>query len=603
MNEFLEQFLIESRELVEQASADLLVLEQHPTDRARLDGAFRAFHTLKGAAAIVDFAAMAHATHATEDVLAAVRSGARHVTPALIDDCLACLDQITRWLEAMAVSGEVPEDAQPAADALARQATTQAATQATGEAAKPSILPDYAIDVLREQMALVALPPDAGYAGRLAAASSVIGNVLRRFGVTGEADIAAIMAGLPANAAPALPAMDAPARKEPVSATPRASRRDDDRLDAIVKLAGELTVTKNALGHALQAATDDPLVPRLQKLHAQLDRQTSDLLRQALATRVLPLRQVLQRFPRLVREMAASLDRPVRLIIEGDATEADKAVVEALFEPILHTLRNAVDHGVEPAAQREAAGKPPVAIITLRAWREGDQVVIEIADDGAGINISAIRAAAAARDVATREALANLPDEAVLDLIFTPGFSTRQKVTDLSGRGVGMDAVRTGIARLGGQVSVQSRPGQGTTLRFTLPYTVMMARVLTVQAGGQMFGIPFESVVETVQIPRARIVALGAASAILLRGRTVPLIGLAGALGLAEDTAAAIIHAVVVQNGAEWGAWQVERFGGQFEVMLKPIEGLLSGTPGIAGTTLLGDGTVLIVLELQALMA
>ena len=582
MNEFLEQFLIESRELVEQATSDLLALEQDATDRARLDAAFRAFHTLKGAAAIVDFSAMARATHATEDVLAAVRSGARAVTPALISDCLACLDQITNWLEAMAATGEVPQDAHP--PALAPQ------PPATGQDTTPAILPAYAIDVLREQVALASLPPDAGYPGRLGSAARVIRNVLQHFGVTGEAAIADIMTNL-------RPADAKPPPTEIIRPAPRAARLDVDRIDALVKLAGELAVTKNAFGHALQSAPGDPLAQRLQKLQAQFDRQTSDLLRQVLATRVLPLRQIFQRFPRLVREMAASLNKQVRLVIEGDATEADKFVAEALFEPILHSLRNAVDHGVEPASVRAAAGKSALATITLRALREGDQVVIEITDDGAGMNVSAIREAAALRG------MASLPDAAIFELLFTPGFSTRQNVTDLSGRGVGLDAVRTGVARLGGRVTLHSEQGQGTTLRITLPFSVMMTRVLTVQAGGQVFGIPFDSVVETVRLPRARIVPLGAASALVLRGRTVPLIALAAALGLPETAEkSAELHAVVVEAGEALSALEVERFSGQFEVMLKPVEGLLAGTPGIAGTTLLGDGTVLIVLELQTLL-
>jgi two-component system, chemotaxis family, sensor kinase CheA len=584
MNEFLEQFLIESRELVEQATGDLLALEQDETNRARLDAAFRAFHTLKGAAAIVEFPAMVEATHATEDILAAVRSGARSVTPALISDCLSCLDQITNWLETMAATGEVPQDVHPPASP----------PPATGPGTPNSILPAYVIDVLREQVALAALPPDPGYPGRLGSAARVIHNVLQHFGITEEAAIAEIMVDLQ-------PAVEKSPPAEAPRPAPRAARLDVDRIDALVKLAGELAVTKNAFAHVLQSVPSDPLAQRLQKLQAQFDRQTSELLRQVLATRILPLRQIFQRFPRLVREMALSLNKQVRLVIEGDATEADKVVAEALFEPILHSLRNAVDHGVEPALVRAAAGKPALATLTLRAGREGDQVVIEITDDGAGINVSAIREAAAARGM--EMAPANLPDAAVFELLFTPGFSTRQNVTDLSGRGVGLDAVRTGVARLGGRVTLHSEPGQGTTLRFTLPFSVMMTRVLTVQAGGQIFGIPFDSVVETVRLPRARIVPLGAASAFVLRGRTLPLIPLAAALGLPEtEEKSAELHAVVIEAGEALSALEVERFGGQLDIMLKPVEGLLAGTPGIAGTTLLGDGTVLIVLELQALL-
>ncbi len=580
MNEFLEQFLIESRELIAQATDDLLALEHAPKDAARLDSAFRAFHTLKGAAGIMDFDAMGLVTHATEDVLSTLRAGDRAVTPKLVNNCLACLDQITAWLVAMEESEALPEEADAdAAGLIARLIPSPRPEQpAPVPAANPGepTLPAHAAAILQEQIEVLALPQDEGTPGRTAAAMRVMQNIFTRF-------------GLSAPAAPTEPATEDTARPQ---------RMDMARIETLVNLAGELIVVKNAYGHAVSLAPS----PALTKLQAQLDRLTADMLRGVLAARVLPLRHVFQRFPRLVREMAASLDKPVRLVTEGDATEADKRIVETLFEPLLHVLRNAVDHGIEPPGQRAAAGKPSPAIIRLSAARQSDEVVIEIADDGRGIDPAAIRATAAKRNLATPEALAAMPEPELLELIFAPGFSTAGAVTNISGRGVGMDAVRAAITQLGGRVTLHSTLGTGTTIRFHLPFTIMLTRVLTVEAGGQAFGIPFEAVVETQQFNRKDIAAFGAAEAIIWRGKTVPLISLAATLNLPDTPPAGIIHTVIVEHGGEWGAIRVDRFGDQLELMLKPLDGLLSGMQGIAGTALLGDGRVLIVLELNEVL-
>jgi two-component system chemotaxis sensor kinase CheA len=334
-----------------------------------------------------------------------------------------------------------------------------------------------------------------------------------------------------------------------------------------------------------------------------LERLVNELQQSVLSIRVLPLRHVFQRFPRVVREMAAGIGKSVRLVTEGDGTEADKAIVEALFEPLLHMVRNAVDHGVESEQARAAAGKPPVATVYLRGSRNGDHVLVEVEDDGAGIDVANVRRVAAQRGVASAEALAALSDEEAAELIFAPGFSTASTVTDLSGRGVGMDAVRAAVGRLGGRVSLDNRPGLGAKVTLTLPFTVMMTRLMTVEAGGQAFGIPMDAVVETVKVARERIVPVGAARAFVLRNRTVPVIDLAEALGEPRSAlASADANVVVIAFGGQVGSLEVDRLGERIDVMLKPMDGLLSGMPGVAGTTLLGDGRVLIVLDLQALL-
>jgi two-component system chemotaxis sensor kinase CheA len=732
MDEFVEQFLIESRELVEQATGDLLALEQAPDNRERLDSAFRAFHTLKGAAGIIEFPAMGRLLHAAEDVLSAVRAGDRPVTIDLISLCLTCLDQVVQWLDVMEVSGAAPGDADAAADRLAARFTADGPALAMAMPASVSAGPPPWIEPLlaaypaaaaaastalryapdadcffrgEDPLALIAAAPDVlalrlsprqpwppldeidpfacnlvievllgadsqtvanhlravsdqvqvhalappggegaisgvaaailqaqidmvlqaggeGFAGKLGSAARVAAAVLGPMGLdTGVLDAAlsqSLVAGDPTAFADALrlileppPAAavgdSAVAGPSAPDTAARALRVDVERIDAILKLTGELTVVKNALGHAARLARDggdgQALAQTLKEQHSRLERLTAELQRSVVAIRVLPLRHVFQRFSRLVREMTAALDKSARLVVEGETTEADKAVVEALFEPLLHVIRNAVDHGVEDAAARRAAGKAQAAVIRLRGFREGERVIVEVSDDGRGIDPARIRQVAAERGLMTAEGLSAVSDEDVLELIFAAGFSTADAVTELSGRGVGMDAVRAAVERMGGRITIQSRRGEGTTVRFILPFTVMMTQVMTVEAAGQAFGVPFDAVVETLQISRADISRIGAAEAFVLRGRTVPLVSLGRTLGLADDgQRPSLVKAVVTAAGGELAALEVDGFGDRLDVMLKPMDGLLAGMRGMAGTTLLGDGRVLIVLDLLELL-
>jgi two-component system chemotaxis sensor kinase CheA len=626
MNEFLEQFLVEARELVEQAVADLLALEREPGDRASLDGSFRAFHTLKGGAGIVDFAAMGRAMHAAEDVLSMVRRGDRAVTAALIGDCLACLDQVVQWLDSIEESGELPSGADAAAGRLAVRFAAGEAAIEVAKTEAPAVGGETpasatASAILREQIALLAIRGE-GLEGRIASAGRLAANVFRHLGRSDIAD--RIVQGVnesisgpdPTNLARAIQSaieslseIPAPDPVEPVAIRPdplsRSLRVDAERVDALVSLTGELTVAKNAFRHIAMLAQegDNPLSASIGSEYAKLDRLIDSLQRAVLELRILPLRRVFQRFSRLVREMSETLAKSVRLVIEGEETHADKAIVEMLFEPLLHVVRNAMDHGVEPTAERAVAGKSAIATIVLRARREGEHVVVEVEDDGRGIDADNIRKAAVERGLATADTLAGMSDGAVIDLIFMGGFSTATEVTDLSGRGVGMDAARASIERLGGRVQLETRAGSGTTVRFVLPFSVMMTRVMTVEAGGQWFGIPLDAVIETIRVGRDEIRSVGQAHAFVLRNRTVPLIGLAATLGWAKAESDSDATVVVASSGGVSGGLEVDRLGARMDVMLKPAEGLLSGIPAIAGTTMLGDGGVLLVLDVKEVFA
>ncbi len=741
MNEFLEQFLIEAHELVEQATADLLGLEERPDDRERLDGAFRAFHTLKGAAGIVEFAAMGRVMHAAENVLSSIRADADAVNASLIGDCLASLDQVVQWLEAMQDDGAPPQGADAQADAMiARfdlmygggETLTQtspvnapgswvgdilalypaAAAQALtairfapdrdcffkGEdplariANVPGLLAlsissldvwpvIEALDPFRCQMIITALarslPEDAiacfesvreqvvvrdlrdaeasaedsglsasaialieaqiqliadaaqdGFAGRLVSAARVAVNVLRRSGRVSDAasieqafidgqftlSAPALTVALaeilkpPPSLVESLAAVDEPRlRAEPLESASRVLRVEVDRIDKLVKLVGELTVVKTAVAHvaglADSGADAKAIALALKDQHALLERLLNQLQGAVLNLRVLPLRHVFQRFPKLVREMAATVGKVARLVTEGDGTEADKTIVEALFEPLLHVLRNAVDHGVETAQERAAQGKSDLATIYLRARRQSENLIVEVVDDGRGVNIDRVRAVALKRGVVTPEALAAMTEDGIADLIFQPGFSTSEGVTDLSGRGVGMDAVRSAITRLGGDVRIETKAGRGSTVRLTLPFSVMVTRIMTVETDGQLFGIALDSVVETLSLPRERIMPLGTSFAFVLRDRTIPLLALADYLGSSRPKEMApAINIVVALVAGEMIGLQVDRVISRMDVMLQPMDGFLSKMRGIAGTTLLGDGGVLLVLDLEELL-
>lgn len=727
MNEFIEQFLIEARELVEQGTADLLAAEERPRDAAAIDGAFRAFHTLKGSAGIIDFAAMARALHIAEDALSEVRSGRQPITNELISHCLSCLDQLVQWLDVIEQTGEPPADADTAADAIVALFSPVAATPTPKamalpehaatldawlnalSAAKPDIhatarsalfyhpeegsffrgedplarirdLPGLlavdlvpggaavplaevdpfachllifavssepsqnlaptfadvsgqvewrdmeppaptivdtspAIQLIEAQTALLQSAQDEGFSGRKAAALRTVINVLRAEGRGADArhietlaesgaDIGALVDALRSGGAAPVTVADEPATPEPSAhdVAARSLRVDVERIDALVRLTGELTVLRHAVGHAATLAErgDTQGLGKLLKAHhGSLDRLVGELQHAVLNIRVLPLRHVFQRFPRLVRDMSERLAKPMRLVIEGEETEADKTIVEALFEPLLHILRNAADHGIEAAQDRAAAGKPDTGVVILRARRDGDHLAIEVEDDGRGIDTARVRAVAAERGVASAAAIAGMSEAEAIDLIFAAGFSTRVEVTGYSGRGVGMDAVRVAVERLGGRVSLHSRPGHGSLVRMTLPFTIMKTEVMTVEAGGQVLGIPLDMVIETARLPRTMISKIGAAQAFTWRNRTVPLLDLSRAVDLcAAPPSSADVLVVIVSVAGDYSGLEVERLGERMNVMLRPMEGLLAGLP-CAGTTLLGDGRVLLVLDLH----
>jgi two-component system chemotaxis sensor kinase CheA len=487
---------------------------------------------------------------------------------------------------------------------------------------------EAALLLLRAQREMLAAPCDAELVeGRILAAGAVAERALEALGEPeGAGRVAAAVAeGVAARSPRALcELLGGPAPGAPVAAPQGAAPRGDlhpadagrqelkvlkvdpERIDRLMDLVSELVVAKNSLPF-LARRVEEGLAPRrlareLKERYAVLHRIAEDLQGSVMGMRMVPVSQVFRRFHRLVRDVGAKLGKQIRLEVEGDETEADKGVVEDLYEPLVHLLRNAMDHGLETPAEREAAGKPPVGTIRLRASRRDDQVVIEVSDDGRGIDPERIREKAVEKGVIGAAQAGELGREEALQLVFLPGFSTMEQASELSGRGVGMDVVRTMVARAGGTLALQSDVGSGTRLTLALPITMTVSQVMVFEVGGVLFGLPFASIVETVRVEERDVRRVGDHEVLVLRGRLVPVFRVARALDLAERAAREDVAVMVVRVRGEEIGLCVDVFHGGVDVILKPMDGVMKSCSLFAGTTLLGDGRVLLVLDLKELV-
>ncbi|GAA0741426.1 MULTISPECIES: chemotaxis protein CheA [Sphingomonas] len=636
MDELLAQFLVEGRDLVAQAAAAFDVLARDPGNAAAIDDAFRAIHTLKGSVAIFPMAAAERTLHAAEDVLERARKGGMALDGAATGALVACLDGVDRWIDDVELRGALGEDADGVAAALitglpgreaaapvsSSAATPDWARQLADGAEGPVVAFRYTPDPDcffrgEDPLAIVATIPDLlrldirPAEGRWPALDAIEPfrciSILEGLSTASPEVVRAAFRMMPDQialhrfeaAAPA-PTPDAPAEAGPATTL----RIDAARIDALADGLGELLVAVNALAPlaARIEAQDRTLAAAVRTAQAGIERSAANLQRSVAAVRLVPLAPTLRRLPRLAREIAATLGKPIAFAMVGDGLEVDKQIAEGLSEPLLHLLRNAIDHGIEDAATRAAAGKPVEGRVTLTASREGDAVAITLADDGGGIDPARIRATAQARGLLDVEAADQLTDAAALRLIFAPGFSTAETVTGVSGRGVGMDAVQAAVEKLRGTIAIDSTPGRGTRFLLRFPANALTTRLLVVEAAGDRYGVALEHVVETVRVEQSALLPVGEGTACVLRGRTVPVLSLARLLGGTELPGA---HAKLLVTSAEGErvALRVDDFADRIDAVVRPPSGLLAGVSGIGGATLLGDGGVLLVLDLPALVA
>ncbi|MEN5270774.1 chemotaxis protein CheA [Stenotrophomonas sepilia] len=603
-------FIIEAQEILDRLGEQLVSLEQAPQDTEQLNAVFRGYHTLKGGAGFLGVTAMVELCHAAEEALGIARAGQAVLQAHHFDAAQQSLDYLQAMLDAVS-SGTEPGYAPPELIAqfdMHGGATAPAATAAVAAAGSGDLITDDEFEALLDQLhggnapTAVALAKKADDGLISEDEFEALLDQLHGGAAPGAKPIAAaapapIAASRPlaAPAAPAPAAATKPAAK-PLAEAEHTVRVDTKRLDAIVNLIGELVLSRNRL-KTLRARLRDE---ELDRAVSTLDIATARLQSAVMRTRMQPVGKVFSRFPKVARDVARSLKKEVDLELIGAETELDRNLVEALADPLVHLVRNAIDHGVEMPDLREAQGKPRMGHVRLSAQQEGDYVSIEVQDDGAGIDPEKLRAKAREKGLIDPEAAARLSSEECLHLVFLPGFSTKQQVTDISGRGVGMDVVQSRIRELSGQIQIQSELGRGSRFLIRVPLTLAILPTLLVQAGEDVYALPLARVMEVLHAPRTSLGWFDGRAVLDRRSHTLPLVDLRQWLDV-TPAASTLLTIVVLQAGEARFGLVVDQVRGREEVVIKPLPKALRGLRGYAGATLIGDGRMALILDVDGL--
>ena len=603
-------FIIEAQEILDRLGEQLVSLEQAPQDTEQLNAVFRDYHTLKGGAGFLGVTAMVELCHAAEEALGIARAGQAVLQAHHFDAAQQSLDYLQAMLDAVS-SGTEPGYAPP--ELIAQFDMHGGAVAAPAAAAAPAaggsdLITDDEFEALLDQLhggnAPTAVAPARKADDGLISEDEfeALLDQLHGGAAPGAKPIAAAAPApiaaprpLAAPAAPAPAAATKPAAK-PLAEAEHTVRVDTKRLDAIVNLIGELVLSRNRL-KTLRARLRDE---ELDRAVSTLDIATARLQSAVMRTRMQPVGKVFSRFPKVARDVARSLKKEVDLELIGAETELDRNLVEALADPLVHLVRNAIDHGVEMPDLREAQGKPRMGHVRLSAQQEGDYVSIEVQDDGAGIDPEKLRAKAREKGLIDPEAAARLSSEECLHLVFLPGFSTKQQVTDISGRGVGMDVVQSRIRELSGQIQIQSELGRGSRFLIRVPLTLAILPTLLVQAGEDVYALPLARVMEVLHAPRTSLGWFDGRAVLDRRSHTLPLVDLRQWLDV-TPAASTLLTIVVLQAGEARFGLVVDQVRGREEVVIKPLPKALRGLRGYAGATLIGDGRMALILDVDGL--
>ncbi|HDS1215462.1 TPA: chemotaxis protein CheA [Stenotrophomonas maltophilia] len=601
-------FIIEAQEILDRLGEQLVSLEQAPQDTEQLNAVFRGYHTLKGGAGFLGVTAMVELCHAAEEALGIARAGQAVLQAHHFDAAQQSLDYLQSMLDAVS-SGTEPGYAPP--DLIAQfdmhgGAAAPAAPATVAAAGSGDLITDDEFEALLDQLhggnAPTAVAPAKKVDDGLISEDEfeALLDQLHGGAAPGARPIAAVApAPITAPRPPAAPTAPAPAAKpaaKPLAEAEHTVRVDTKRLDAIVNLIGELVLSRNRL-KTLRARLRDE---ELDRAVSTLDIATARLQSAVMRTRMQPVGKVFSRFPKVARDVARSLKKEVDLELIGAETELDRNLVEALADPLVHLVRNAIDHGVEMPDLREAQGKPRMGHVRLSAQQEGDYVSIEVQDDGAGIDPEKLRAKAREKGLIDPEAAARLSSEECLHLVFLPGFSTKQQVTDISGRGVGMDVVQSRIRELSGQIQIQSELGRGSRFLIRVPLTLAILPTLLVQAGEDVYALPLARVMEVLHAPRTSLGWFDGRAVLDRRSHTLPLVDLRQWLDV-TPAASTLLTIVVLQAGEARFGLVVDQVRGREEVVIKPLPKALRGLRGYAGATLIGDGRMALILDVDGL--
>jgi len=633
LQELLEDFLIEAFEMIEEMDQDLVELENNPDDLELLNKIFRVAHTVKGSGSFLNFDKLTHLTHHMEAVLDKARKGEIKITPDIMDVILSSVDAMKAILEYIRDNGDdsAPDvDVEPIVkklDAITKEESKSPVTEEKSENEKVGSfnLEEITPDNL-DELDLSELSPEE--------LDKVLDKLVDDMNTAPEEDeeiedekmedeeikeeVEPQKENIPAKTENELSKKEEikeiskaeqkkSIQKSIVSAKEQTIRVDVKRLDQLMNLIGELVLAKNRLikiyNDVEERYEGEKFLEELNQVVSSISIVTTDLQIAVMKTRMLPIGKVFNKFPRLVRDLSRDLHKKIKLIISGEDTELDKSIIEEIGDPLVHMIRNAVDHGIETPEERIKSGKPEEGTVWLKAYNEGNMIVIEIKDDGHGMDPEKIKQKAIEKGIITPGEAENMSEKEAFMLIFKPGFSTAAKVTNVSGRGVGMDVVKTNIEKLNGIIEVDSVKGKGSTFKLKIPLTLAIIQALLVASQEDLFAIPLSNVIETVRIVEEDIYAIEGKSVLKLRNEVLPLVNMADVFDIEKVLEPEkYLYVVILGLGATKIGLIVDRFIGQEEIVIKSLGEFLKGISGIAGATIRGDGKVTLIVDVGTLM-
>ncbi|HTU81860.1 MAG TPA: chemotaxis protein CheA [Candidatus Acidoferrales bacterium] len=641
--EFVAYFRDEAEELLQQIDGDLLKLEESlntgEDDPEIVNSLFRALHTVKGSGGMLGFTDVQSLSHKLENLCDLLRKDRMPVSESVVDILFSGRDLLTELVEVAVSGGQAPDGL---AQFMARLDQFVGIYEETAHVIEGNTGTELSFEeaALRETAAASAAEVDAFEAevARLLAEA----EALREGTAPPEPQPPAEPAGTAAEfASEPPPALEAPASAAaPAAATgpetagdpvPKAEKKtadapkrgsthqtirvDIERLDALLNLVGELVINRTRISDiatTLERLMADkaidgsigiigPLAKDLADSAALLARTTNEIQESIMKVRMVPIGQVFDRFPRLVRDVAKARGKEVALAISGAETDLDKTIVDEVGEPLMHLLRNSVDHGIEPPEVRAQRGKPRVGTISLNAYHEGNQIIVEVADDGGGIDLERVRARGIRQGLISADD--RLADRELIELIFTPGFSTAEVVSDVSGRGVGMDVVKKNITRLKGVFDIDTVPGQGTRFTIKLPLTLAIIQALLVRVVDELYAIPLDSVIESQRVEMPDVRTVHGNEVITLRGQVVPLVRIADFFELGGERDPDKVMIVIVGLQGRQVGLVVDSFEGEQEIVIKPLSDVVGRIPGISGATILGNGSISLIIDVHSLVS
>ncbi len=627
LQEIKEDFLVEAFEMIEQLDQDLVELESNPEDLDLLNRIFRVAHTIKGSSSFLNFDILTRLTHNMEDVLNKARRDDLKITPDVMDVVLHSIDLMKALLVAIRDNGTDANSGIEIDDTVVRlQAISNGGAPTAEDSPAPAPQAQSTESAPADSNNPLADEPELDYSKM--STEEVEAEIERLLKKRQEADKQARAAQKAGGATPAVQAPKAPEAPKPAATKPAAKaapkkdgggekapatnveqtvRVDVKRLDHLMNLIGELVLGKNRLikiyGDVEERYDGERFLEELNQVVASISSVTTDVQLAVMKTRMQPVGKVFNKFPRMVRDLSRELGKNIELVITGEETELDKSIVEEIGDPLVHIIRNSCDHGIEKPEDRIAAGKPEGGTVNLKAYNEGNHIVIEVADDGKGLDADMLRHKAIEKGLISEREADSMSNKEAFGIIFKPGFSTAAAITNVSGRGVGMDVVKTNIEKLNGIIDIESEKGVGTTQKLKIPLTLAITQALLVAVQEEYYAIPLSSVIETVRVSQDEIYTVDGKSVLRLRDEVLPIVHLADIFKVnfvLESTNE--VYVVVIGLAEQKMGVIVDYLVGQEEVVIKSLGYYLKGTEGIAGATVRGDGKITMIVDVAAMM-